>query len=178
MKTYKNQDIFLFSLISFTAVSLLGTLLHFVYDIFGGRLSALFSGVNESTWEHMKLLFFPMLLSALIGRALIGGEYKNYWLISLSSILLGLLLIPVLYYTLMGIFGKTPGFVNIGIFFVSAGAAYLYEYRTFKKNALPEKYEGLSAAVLALLAALFFLFTFLPPEIPLFEDPTNGRFGI
>lgn len=42
----------------FTAA--LGTLLHFVYDWSGGwGAAAAFSAVNESTWEHMKLLFSP-----------------------------------------------------------------------------------------------------------------------
>ena len=36
----------------------LGTLLHFVFDWSGGNVAAaLFSAVNESIWEHMKLLF-------------------------------------------------------------------------------------------------------------------------
>ena len=44
-----------------------GTLLHFVYDWSGGnQIAAAFSGVNESTWEHMKLLFFPLFLSLII----------------------------------------------------------------------------------------------------------------
>lgn len=43
-----------------------GTLSHFLYD-WSGRLPVvgLFAPVNESVWEHMKLLFFPMLLYAL-----------------------------------------------------------------------------------------------------------------
>ena len=40
----------------FTAA--VGALLHFSYDWSGGTvLAAAFSAVNESTWEHMKLLF-------------------------------------------------------------------------------------------------------------------------
>ena len=41
------------------SVSLLGTLLHFTYR-WSGR-NPLIAPVNESVWEHMKLLFFPML---------------------------------------------------------------------------------------------------------------------
>ena len=44
-----------------------GTLLHFLYDWTGGSiLTAPFSGVNESTWEHMKLLFWPLLILARV----------------------------------------------------------------------------------------------------------------
>lgn len=39
----------------FTAI--LGTLLHFLFDWTNGSvIAALFSAVNESIWEHMKLL--------------------------------------------------------------------------------------------------------------------------
>ncbi len=51
----------------FAVTSIGGTLLHFLYDWSGqNRFAAIFSGVNESTWEHMKLLFFPMFAFALI----------------------------------------------------------------------------------------------------------------
>ena len=48
----------------FTAV--LGVLLHFLYDWTNESLVvALFSAVNESTFEHMKLLFFPGVLQTI-----------------------------------------------------------------------------------------------------------------
>ncbi len=46
--------------------SVLGSLLHFVYEWTGENpLAALFSPVNESVFEHCKLLFFPALLYTL-----------------------------------------------------------------------------------------------------------------
>ena len=44
----------------------MGTLLHFLFDWTGGNaVVALFSAVNESIWEHLKLLFYPMVLFAV-----------------------------------------------------------------------------------------------------------------
>jgi len=57
----------IWSLWGFAVTSLAGTLLHFLYDFSGkSKIAALFSGVNESTWEHMKLMFFPMLLFMIV----------------------------------------------------------------------------------------------------------------
>ena len=43
------------------AVAILGSLNHFLYDWTGGSsLAALFCPINESPWEHLKLLFFPV----------------------------------------------------------------------------------------------------------------------
>ena len=47
----------------FFTAAVLGTLGHFAYDWSGKSLPVgAFCAVNESTWEHMKLLFFPVLL--------------------------------------------------------------------------------------------------------------------
>ncbi len=51
--------------ILFTAA--LGSFGHFAYDLSKENiLVALFCPVNESTWEHLKLLFFPFLLFSLL----------------------------------------------------------------------------------------------------------------
>ncbi len=156
----------------FAAVSLLGTGLHFLYDLTGNSVTALFSSVNESTWEHMKLLFFPMLLFAIAESLFLGKEYENFWCVKLCGILTGLLLIPVIFYTLNGVFGKTPDFVNISIFFIAAAAAFICETLIFKKGSLTCKFSKSAIALLCLIALCFWVFTFFPPQIPLFQDPT------
>ncbi len=174
-----NSNIGLWQFLGFGIVSLLGTLLHFLYDWTGGsNLAALFSGVNESTWEHMKLLFFPMLLFAVVEGLLIGKEYENFWCVKLIGTLLGLILIPIIFYTLRGVFGTTPDWVNIAIFFVSAAIAFLYETKQFYKGSKACKFSKLCIFAFVLIAVSFWLFTFITPEIPLFQDPINKTYGI
>ena len=80
----------------FALVTFGGTILHFLYDWTGGSiLAAPFSGVNESTWEHMKLLFWPLVLFALVQR-LFFRDQKNYWCVKLAETLLGLVFILAL----------------------------------------------------------------------------------
>ena len=120
------RSIGIFSLVGFAVTSLLGTLLHFSYDLLGEAIwIAPFSGVNESTWEHMKLLFWPMLIFAVV-QSFFFKEREDFFRIKLRGILLGLLLIPILFYTYNGAIGKSPDFLNILIFFISAAAVYLY----------------------------------------------------
>ena len=151
-----------------------GTILHFLYDWTGGSiLAAPFSGVNESTWEHMKLLFWPLFLFALIQR-LFFQEQENYWCMKLAEVLLGLVLIPVLFYTYNGAFGKSPDWVNIAIFYITAAAVFLFERWAIKKHRLQCRYPQLAFAAICLIGALFVVFTFAPPLIPLFRDPLAG----
>ena len=162
----------------FAAVTFGGTILHFLYDWTGGSiLAAPFSGVNESTWEHMKLLFWPLFLFALIQR-LFFKDQKKYWCVKLTQILLGLVLIPVLFYTYNGVFGKSPDWINIAIFYISALLVFLFEWLAFKKDWLQCKYSQLAFAVICLIGVLFVIFTFATPQIPLFQDPLTGTYGV
>lgn len=46
---------------------ILGTLLHFTYEWSGNNaFVGAFSSINESTWEHLKLAFYPMLITSII----------------------------------------------------------------------------------------------------------------
>ena len=176
MSTTEQKTLRTWQWIGFGAVSLLGAALHFLYPLTGSTVAALFSAVNESTWEHMKLLFFPMLLFSIIEYAFFGKKYENFWCIKARGIVLGLLLIPVLFYTLNGMFGTTPDYVNIAIFFISVGAAFLYETPRFEEQK-PCRAK-LAILFLVLLAILFRVFTFSPPSLPLFADPLSGKYGI
>ena len=162
----------------FAAVTFGGTILHFLYDWTGGSiLVSPFSGVNESTWEHMKLLFWPLLLFALVQR-LFFRDQENYWSVKLAEILLGLVLIPVLFYSYNGMFGKSPDWLNIAIFYISAALVFLFEWWVFKRDRLRCKSSRLTFAVICLIGVLFVVFTFAPPKIPLFQDPLTGTYGI
>ena len=162
----------------FALVTFGGTILHFLYDWTGGSiLVAPFSGVNESTWEHMKLLFLPLLLFALAQRLFFKNQ-ENYWCVKLAEILLGLVLIPVLFYTYNGVFGKSPNWINIAIFYISAAWVFLFEWWAFKKNWLQCKHPRLAFAIICLIGVLFVVFTFATPQISLFQDPLTGTYGV
>ena len=46
---------------------IVGTLLHFTYEWSGeNKFIASFSAVNESVWEHLKLVFYPMLIAGIV----------------------------------------------------------------------------------------------------------------
>lgn len=165
--------------IGFFFAGALGVLLHFLYSLTGDSpFVAPFSAVNESTWEHMKLAFFPMLLFAVIERRLISENVDNYWCVKLTGTLLGTGLIPVLFYTLNGIFGKTPDFVNIAIFFVSVFVGYKAETRLFSKGVCDYVCERTAILLLCIIVMAFVVFTFFPPELPIFLDPITGKYGI
>ena len=162
----------------FLFVSILGTLLHFFFDWTGGSVvAALVSAVNESIWEHIKLLYYPMLVFSLPEYRAWGKEVPSFWCVKLAGMMLGLVLIPVLYYTYTGILGVGADWFNIAIFFLAAAAVFRVETSLLQKGSpcpLPPK----AAFGLYLLPVLAFtLLTFFPPQIPFFEDPLTGTYG-
>ena len=172
------RTVWLWQLFGFAIVTLSGTLLHFLYEwLYGALWLAPFSGVNESTWEHMKLLFWPMMIFAVV-QSLFFRDRKELWCIKLKGILLGLILIPVIFYTYNGVIGKSPDWVNIAIFFVAAGAAFIYETMVFNRQTVSCPHRWLAIAILASIAMLFVIFTFITPPIGIFVDPVTGKYGI
>ena len=162
----------------FALTALGGTILHFLYDWLGEAVwIAPFSGVNESTWEHMKLLFWPMLVFALV-QSMLFRERKDFWCVKLRGILWGLTMIPVLFYTYNGAIGKSPDWLNISIFFVSAAVAYIYEIRLFNQKRLLCKQPKFAKATLCAIGLAFIVFTFQTPEIGIFRDPITGAYGV
>ena len=98
-------------------VSILGTLLHFTYRWSGRNpLIGLIAPVNESVWEHMKLLFFPMLLFGLWNLKGVTDACR----ISAfhAGLLMGTLLIPVLFYAYTSVLGRNFLVLDIALFYI------------------------------------------------------------
>ncbi len=159
-----------FCVIGFLVTTVLGIISHFVYDWTGGGfLIGLFFPVNESTWEHMKLLFFPMFLFALVAGKRIEGQVPCIYNAMFTGILAGLLLIPTLFYTYSGVLGYNVAWVNIAVYVISVLLAYVVVYRV--ASACKNKNAKVLRVVMYVLLAAFMVFTVYPPEIGLFQVP-------
>lgn len=160
--------------LSFFIACALGVLFHFIYEWTGeSPIAALFFPINESTWEHLKLIYFPIALLSVIEYFFLGIRYNNFIVIKFLSILLGMGLSIVSFYTYTGIYGKSSDVMNILIYLVSMAAAYWFSYRMIRGKKLmgiPPKagYWGFVALML-----LFFLFSLFPPTIGLFQPPLS-----
>ena len=157
-----------------------GVLLHFVYAWSGGSvLAAAFSGVNESTWEHMKLLFVPLFLFSVAQVCLLGRNYPNLPAVRALSALAGLALIPVLFYTYTGVLGRHILWVDIAIFFLADLGAFALDFRLLRQGRCSAGWRQLlGLAALWGLAFFFVWCTFRPVRLPLWQDPVTGGFGI
>lgn len=172
------RTVWIWQLFGFALTALGGTLLHFLYGWTNkAAWIAAFSGVNESTWEHMKLLFWPMLIFAIV-QSFFFKDYESFWCVKLRGMLLALGLIPVIFYTYNGVIGKSPDWINIAIFFVCAAVAYIYETKQLNGENTCCKSPRAAFIALCIIALLFVIFTFNTPRLDIFKDPLTGTYGI
>lgn len=173
------KDVPLWQFSGFVFTSLAGTLLHFVYDWSGQSIFlAPFSAVDESIFQHIKLLYFPMLLFALVQYRFFKNGYKEFWCHKLKGFLLGTALIPALYYTYTGALGVQADWVNITIFFVSAAVAFFAETKALNSKKRCILSPAFCFGAILVMGFLLIVFTFFPPKLPLFQDPLTGQYGI
>ena len=165
------KNIRFYLIIGFIFTSALGTLSHFFYDWSDQNLLiGLISPVNESTWEHMKLVFFPVLIWSFF---ITGSGSKLSPALRPALLLggfIGTFMIPVLFYTYSGILGHNVTGIDIAIFFVNAFLAFFCTWRLQNSRIIYQK-RTVIYILTVLFLVLFILFTFLPPDIGLFAEP-------
>lgn len=172
-----NKKLFKYEIIGFIFVSVLGTLFHFLYEWLGySKVIALFCPVNESVWEHLKLLFFPYLIWTIIEYFLLNRK-ENFFSAKIKGVLCGNLFIVTFFYTYSGISGRTSSFIDILSFFVGTAIAFIISYEIMR-NSKKDTNKIIPIIMFIAISGIFFLFTFMPPLIPLFEDPQKLTFGI
>ena len=166
-----------FQIVSAVFVSILGTLLHFTYEFFGENIFvASFSAVNESVWEHLKLVFFPMLVTTIIGYFYVKKNTSNFLCSRLFGTSVAMLFIIIFFYTYTGIIGKSILFIDISSFFI---AVILGEYLSYKLITSNFKCNSLiSLFILILVLMCFIVFTYFPPNVEIFKDPVLNQYGI
>ncbi|MBP8640086.1 MAG: hypothetical protein KBI01_04200 [Oscillospiraceae bacterium] len=167
-------------LAGFVFTVLLGTVLHFTFELSGENpIVGLFSAVNESVWEHLKLLYVPMLIFGIFEYFRYGKKLENFIPVRFLSMLLGMAVIVVGFYTYTGIIGENYLIIDILLFILAVYAAYRFSNEMLGTHKFTSSCaKGLAIMGLIFLTACFAVFTFAPPNIPLFLDPISGKYGI
>lgn len=153
-------------------VFVIGTLSHFLYDWSGNNvIVGLFTPVNESVWEHTKLLFFPMLIYSYLSKK----ATKTYPCIRKGIILgkfIGIILIITLFYTYTGIIGFNFAFADISIFYISVILAFYVAYKV-TVSCTSNTYTPILKILQFTIIILYIIYTLYPPQIPLFISPES-----
>ena len=159
MKKNKIISVFLVFLLSFPC--------HFLYNFFPNFIFASLFPVNESIWEHMKIIYTSFLITSVVSNYLF-----NYSITGILAIIIYL----IMYLPLEIIFGHSFILAIILLFITYVISeiinCYLMNFNSIK-NSL--KYGFI---IIIITYFIFTLFTYFPPKLTLFRDPTNNNYGI
>jgi hypothetical protein len=158
------------ALLTFAVATVAGACLHFVYDLAPNAVTAVFSPVNESLWEHLKIIFWPLLVAALVRTSGTEQEGRGPWAVGILGAAAGTLLLGYGYHILLG--GEAMA-VDLCIYVLMMAMAFLLA-GGMNHPAICARADALSLLVLALGCAII-LFTFLPPDNVLFADLTRAN---
>jgi hypothetical protein len=169
----------IYILIGIPVLFLAGGLLHFVYKLSGEQLIAgLFVPVNESVFEHIKMVTLPIFLWWGLSYLLRKDDIRAdaWFTAALLSMTAAVLLIPTLYYFYTQAFGTELIAADIIILLIALGMGQLLGLHYYKYG----KGIDWQIAITLMLAVivLFAVFTLAPPKLPLFKDSLDGSYGL
>lgn len=160
-------------------ISIVGSLFHFLFEFSNYNLmTAAFAAVNESVWEHLKLAFFPLLIFSFIEFLFIKNRANNFIIAKAVAGYLMPLIIVIIFYSYTAILGTNLLIIDIISFLIAVVIGQLVSLKILLSPHYSSTYTIISWMALIFLAFLFVLFTFYPPELPIFLDSTNGQYGI
>jgi len=179
MSRPERKSTFGYELAGIVFIVIIGSMLHFTFEFSGHQpVVGVFSAVNESVWEHLKLGFWPALVWAFIEYRSIKKSTNNFFFAKTVGIYLIPIVIPILFYSYTAVLGESVLVIDILTFVVAVIVGQLVSYKLLTYRHLPHILNKISLVALVLLGVAFVLFTFYPPHLPLFRDPVTGEYGI
>jgi len=173
------SKIFKLELIGALFIIVFGSLLHFTFDWFKNFwLVGIFSAVNESVWEHLKLAVIPAVVWLLIEKRFIKIDLPNFTFAKVKGIFLMPILIIVIFYSYKALLGKNYLILDILTFVVAVLIGQLVSFWIMFWPPVKRIYNSIAVLLLILLVLSFVAFTFYPPRVFLFQDPISLGYGI
>lgn len=167
----------LYLFVSIVIISVIGTLLHFLYDWSNhNKFIGIFAAVNESTWEHIKIALTPTLLWGLVD-GFIYGTNPNYFFSKAISLLTIIILMPLLFYGHKYIAKKGYFIFDIISFYIVIIISQLVFYYLLKLRPVSFTMHYLSCVLLFIIFGCYLLLTLLPIKNFLFKDPLTNKYG-
>ena len=168
----------MYIIISVLFISIIGTLLHFIYDVSNkNKIISLFAPVNESTWEHIKMGLSATFIWSLYDGYLFG-THPNYFFAKTASIIVLILMIPFIFYGYKIFTNKSILILYIFIFYISILLSQLTFTYIVNIKIYNEFLNYICVIILFVIFGFYMTLTILPIKSELFKDPITKKYGI
>ena len=165
-------------------IAVIGTFLlcflsHFLYQWLPNGLFAIIFPVNESIWEHMKMIFTSIILYGIIDYIILlkfNIKNNNFFL---SLFLKAFLSIPIYLAIYLPIFYKIGEnmFINIFLMFIVIVIVEIIGYYISKQKSC-KLANYLSIFLIVVCYIVFGYLTYNPPKTEIFFDTKDEKYGI
>lgn len=174
----KNKVLVL-EVIGFVFLIVIGSLIHFAYEWSNNSIIiGVFSPVNESVWEHLKLGFTSLMIFSFIEYFFIVHQTNNFIIAKASGLLILQGFILIFYYSIHLLFKKEILILDILSYVIGCLLCQIVSYKILSKSKLNNSIKYISIFFILLHGLLIIVFTFNPPKLPMFMDNNTGEYGI
>ena len=154
-------------------------LVHYLYMWLPNTLFSIFFPVNQSLWEHMKMLFTSILIVSFIDYIIFKKWHITNTNFSTNAFLSSSLSVPIFLF-LHFVFDKQLGYhiiINIIILIFVIILSQIISYYVLQNKFL--KHLGyISLISIVVIYIVLGLLTYYPPKNDVFYDKENNKYGI
>ncbi len=166
-------------IISTIGIFLLCFLFHFMYDWFPCYFTTIFFPVNESIWEHMKLLFSAVVFYGIIDYIILQKfkiKYNNFFT---SLFVSAISIIPIYLVMFLPIYYKIGEnmVITIGIMLITIITSQIISYYILKAKDC-DKLNIISLILIIVSYIVFAYLTYYPIKNELFFDVQEEKYGL
>lgn len=159
-------------------IIIIGSLLHFTYEWSNNsKIVGMFSPVNESVWEHLKMGYWSLMLFSIIEYPFLKKYTGSYFLGKALGIISLELIVIITFYLYTAITKTNILCIDISSYVTGAVICQLIS-RSIMKKKVSKIWENIGKITLLLLGLIFIFFTFKPFKLPIFMDPITKTYGI
>ena len=174
----KKKQVRYVKIVSIVSVILLGLLFHELYKATGKTYLGIISPVNESKWEHWKIVFWPMVIISIFEYYFIRNQVNNY----LFSLAVGILVFEfVTFFTIEAydvFVGKSHILVHVTTYIIGGVVGQSSRYFLMENTIRSKKLWIIGCIILIIHIGFMTYFTFYPPHTEYFKDSITGTYGI
>ena len=151
---------------------ILSVISHFIYNLFPGFITSIFFPVNESIWEHMKLIATPLLITSII--EFLMTKNKNIFFINSITIIFSIILYLLIYLPL-NYFFNYQSIIAISLLIIIFVIASIISYIMLNST---NNHQYYALPILLTIYIIFGLITYFPPHNFIFYDQTTNSYGL
>ena len=156
-------------------IFVISVLIHSFYNLLPNDFTLIFFPINESIWEHMKMIFTSYMIFLLI-KFIFNKLDKNDLSATIISSIFNIIIFLIIYIPIYKLFGEHIVVTLIVYFITILLSNILWKKLTNKK--ISKKTNNLFGITIIVIYLIFTYLSFYPLNNSIFYDETNNKHGI